>query len=489
MEGDVEGSDSELSEYAAVVGTYQAEARTFQNGCTQASDKSGFTGTGFMDFGGNGSLIEWNNVHAPTAGQYNLVFRYSNGSTGNRQCAITVNDSTNAGNVSFGATGSWKTWKTTSIKVTLKQGNNKIRVTANTGSGGPNLDKMDLTSEEVSNPQDPVAKSGPLDKAGNTKLRIASWNNHRGSIFPKTTSLWKAINTSGKYHVTRTEGAARILDAVEADIWLMQETAYSESGLPSGVTEDAVNKQIASYMNSVTGDSWKVKCNGRGLCTMVRGSIKFDGHWRKGTRVTGDRVILPNGTKVLLVNVHYMNTGHAEDTKKLIQEVGSSVSTVFVAGDFNDAPGGSRYNIIHGISGMNNLSMVHWKDPNAKHVKSSVQTASQKNTKGYMKFGEGPSGQDLVISSGGGQIDHFFLKSNTWKAGNRFILNTLLFARSTLNLYGIKPLDIALRPDIYSNYFRDFLTKGIIYDVPSSAYDSGNGLDHDHLPMIADFAW
>jgi hypothetical protein len=36
---------------------------------------------------------------------------------------------------------------------------------------------------------------------------------------------------------------------------------------------------------------------------------------------------------------------------------------------------------------------------------------------------------------------------------------------------------------------RDFLTKVIIYDVPSSAYDSGKGLDHDHLPMIVDFAW
>jgi hypothetical protein len=116
-----------------------------------------------------------------------------------------------------------------------------------------------------------------------------------------------------------------------------------------------------------------------------------------------------------------------------------------------------------------------------------VQSATHTNTKGYVKFGEGPSGQDIVVSNGGGHIDHFFLKSNTWKAGNRFTLNTLLFDRSTLNLYGMRPLDIAIRPDKYATFFRDFLSRGIIYDVTS--YESDRGLDHDHLPMIVDFTW
>ena len=131
---------------SSTVGTYQAEDRTFQSGCKEMTNMAGYTGRGFTDFGGNGSLVEWNNVNAPSAGQYTLVFRYANGSAGNRQCAITVNDTINAGNVTFGKTGAWTTWGTNSIKVALRQGKNKIRVAANTGSGGPNLDKMDLIS-------------------------------------------------------------------------------------------------------------------------------------------------------------------------------------------------------------------------------------------------------------------------------------------------------------------------------------------------------
>jgi hypothetical protein len=150
MVGDIEEEDGDFSVYAAVVGTYQAEDYSFQSGCGKATAHAGYTGSGFVDFGGNGTLLEWNNIHAPDAGQYTLVFRYGNGSGGNRQCAITINDTTNAGNVTFGKTGAWTTWATASVKVTLKQGNNKIRLTANTSSGGPNLDKMDLTSEEES---------------------------------------------------------------------------------------------------------------------------------------------------------------------------------------------------------------------------------------------------------------------------------------------------------------------------------------------------
>jgi hypothetical protein len=131
------GYDDDLYIRASVFSTYQAENRTFQKGCTFMKNNPGYTGTGFMDYGSNGSLVEWNNVSAPSAGQYTLVFRYANGSGGNRHCAITVNDTTKAGNVTFGKTGSWTTWGTNSIKVTLRQGNNKIRVTANTGSGGP----------------------------------------------------------------------------------------------------------------------------------------------------------------------------------------------------------------------------------------------------------------------------------------------------------------------------------------------------------------
>jgi hypothetical protein len=73
------------------------------------------------------------------------------------------------------------------------------------------------------------------------------------------------------------------------------------------VTVDKINGQIASYMNTVTGRSWKVKCNAEGLCTAIRSSFAFDTQWLKGNRVQANRVTLSDGSKVLLVNVHYMN--------------------------------------------------------------------------------------------------------------------------------------------------------------------------------------
>jgi hypothetical protein len=124
--------------------TYQAESFTFQSGCTRASNHIGYTGTGFMDYGGNGSLVEWDNVNVAAAGQYKLIFRYANGSSVARQCAIAVNGATLVGNAAFARTGAWTTWSTFSITAALKAGNNKVRVTANTSSGGPNLDKMDV---------------------------------------------------------------------------------------------------------------------------------------------------------------------------------------------------------------------------------------------------------------------------------------------------------------------------------------------------------
>ena len=53
---------------ASVIGIYQAEDRTYQKNCQKRSNNKGYTGSGYMDYGGNGSLVEWNNVRAPSKG-------------------------------------------------------------------------------------------------------------------------------------------------------------------------------------------------------------------------------------------------------------------------------------------------------------------------------------------------------------------------------------------------------------------------------------
>lgn len=121
---------------------YQAESYTNQSGCVFAENHAGYTGTGFMDYGGNGAYLEWNNVNVAKAGLFKLSFRYASAG-GTRPCGVLVNG-LDVGNVLFSETGAWTSWATVSIDATLKAGHNTVRVSANTDSGGPNLDKMEL---------------------------------------------------------------------------------------------------------------------------------------------------------------------------------------------------------------------------------------------------------------------------------------------------------------------------------------------------------
>ncbi len=594
--------------------SYQAESRTGQSGCAVAKNHSGYTGTGFVDFGENGSWIEWNNVSAPEAGRYELRFRYANGASGNRGAAILVNGKS-VGSLPFSVTGGWTRWSTASISVSLVRGNNTIRVVANTGSGGPNLDRVDVVatdlcpsdsakvepgecgcgvpegscggggggstggtctlarenssatlacaagqtiktiqfasygtpsgscstgfatsschattskqkveqaclgkqscSVEARNtvftdpcggtakqlavvysctgdvappppPPPPPTSSTLLGRPSGTKLRIGSWNVFRGSVFPKTDTVWRAINNSAQYQVARSDAGARVFRSVDADIWLLQETVYSTSALPSGVTVNDINNKIAAHMRGLTGDSWSVRCNGEGLCTMIRGALRFAENYNAHGRVAGNRVVLPDGSKVLLVNVHYMSSGHATTTANLIKSAGSGDAAVFVGGDFNDSIGGGRYNIVDAVSGMEPLSMFHTRDVKATHLASRVASAPPfKNTGGQVAFGEGPAGQDVVTSVSGGTIDHFFLRSSTWQGEHRYILNTFLLSPATLAASGLTPLDVALTPEDRKTYFRDFMSRGVVYELPSDK----RGIGHDHLPMVIDFTW
>ncbi len=106
----------------------------------------GFTGAGYIDFGGDGSWIEWRSIEVPVDGKYQLTFRYTNGKAPDRRTRISVNG-VNQGHLAFSSTGSWSTWKTETVAIPLKQGLNIIRLTADSGQGvgGPNLDSMLVT--------------------------------------------------------------------------------------------------------------------------------------------------------------------------------------------------------------------------------------------------------------------------------------------------------------------------------------------------------
>ena len=56
---------------------YEAEAANKTGDVLVLDQYSGFQGTGYVDFGGAGSFVEWDNVLADTEGQLTLTFRYA----------------------------------------------------------------------------------------------------------------------------------------------------------------------------------------------------------------------------------------------------------------------------------------------------------------------------------------------------------------------------------------------------------------------------
>jgi prepilin-type N-terminal cleavage/methylation domain-containing protein len=85
-------------------------------------------------------------------GTATVTFRYANAPAANRPMSIMVNGTVVNSNLAFNSTGAWTTWATTSIVVSLNPGSNTIRATATTANGGPNVDKIDVTSDTTSSP-------------------------------------------------------------------------------------------------------------------------------------------------------------------------------------------------------------------------------------------------------------------------------------------------------------------------------------------------
>ncbi len=105
-----------------------------------------------------GTWTEWNSIGATDAWTWKrwgyiggtqpaLIFRYANGSTGDRPCDVYLN-SQNKGKLDFPRTGSWTSWQTVRIYTEMLSGAvNTIRVTANSAAGGPNLDSMTVSGK------------------------------------------------------------------------------------------------------------------------------------------------------------------------------------------------------------------------------------------------------------------------------------------------------------------------------------------------------
>ncbi|WP_309116440.1 cellulase family glycosylhydrolase [Saccharothrix sp.] len=143
--------------------THQAESATISNGLVE-SNHAGYTGSGFVNYDNEvGSYVEFS-VNAAAAGPATLTFRYANGTSTNRPMNIQVNGTTTS--LAFPGTGAWSTWRTATTTVTLAAGTNRVRATATTSNGGPNVDKLDVDTGTPGTPGRPADVNGQLHVCG-----------------------------------------------------------------------------------------------------------------------------------------------------------------------------------------------------------------------------------------------------------------------------------------------------------------------------------
>ncbi|MBN2784607.1 MAG: carbohydrate-binding protein, partial [Pontiellaceae bacterium] len=117
-----------------------AENYTALNGCSISTANSGYTGTGYIDYGNAETYTEWNNINVTADGLYSTTIRYAG--YGDRPCSIRVNG-ISIGQLDFNSTGSWSSWANENIVLPLKNGANTVRITAI--GAGPNIDSMNFS--------------------------------------------------------------------------------------------------------------------------------------------------------------------------------------------------------------------------------------------------------------------------------------------------------------------------------------------------------
>ncbi|MFG2956720.1 PQQ-dependent sugar dehydrogenase [Streptomyces sp. NPDC048291] len=174
---------------------YQAEDATISQG-TVATNHTGYTGTGFVDYTNiKGSYVEFT-VSAATAGTSALAVRFANGTDTDRPMDISVTGTVVASGVSFPATADWNTWVTKTVNVPLTAGSNKIRATATTANGGPNLDKVSLAA--AADTQAPTRPGQPSCSAIGEDTLTLAWGAATDNVGVTAYDLYEHGNKIGE---------------------------------------------------------------------------------------------------------------------------------------------------------------------------------------------------------------------------------------------------------------------------------------------------
>ncbi len=122
--------------------SYEAEESVLHGVGLQAQ-YGGFSGWGYVaGWNGDGQWVDFL-VNVPTAGMYDLTFRYAAGA-GNASRLVYVNGANAVANQAFAGTGAWTTYASQIVTVTLPAGASTVSLIYNSSLGSTNYLNLDV---------------------------------------------------------------------------------------------------------------------------------------------------------------------------------------------------------------------------------------------------------------------------------------------------------------------------------------------------------
>jgi len=129
--------------------TAEAESAVKLNDVKIEKEHAGYTGSGYLNYGGKGSFAVIA-LAAAVAGTNVLNLRYANGSNVARPLEVNVGGVKTL--LQMPPTGGWEKWGKVSLDAKMVAGTNPVTITATQLAGGPNLDLIEVGSPDVPAP-------------------------------------------------------------------------------------------------------------------------------------------------------------------------------------------------------------------------------------------------------------------------------------------------------------------------------------------------
>ena len=152
---------------------FEAENFTSQTGGNRTSTEYfPYVGEGYLEMGGKGATVTWNNITVPKSGKYTLILKYANNTKQDRPCDLKVNGAhikkipfapfekdwtvhwpaaTEYNSASVG----WAKYWNARVIVDLNAGANTLELIVSSAEGGPHIDNIGV-STAIAEPPGPI---------------------------------------------------------------------------------------------------------------------------------------------------------------------------------------------------------------------------------------------------------------------------------------------------------------------------------------------